>query len=370
MALKIKLIKLQLLLLIFFSSPCNAHQLYESYLFIDVSNPNLTQLRWEVESNNLETVFQLDANKNEIISWKELKQSSTAIIHYLKPHLQITIDKQAVDLNFSSFKLERKDDQTFLIFSSSIPTQAPVESLNINYDLFFDIDPKQICYVNIQQKENKAPIIETLKPGKQSISLLLHSFSLSLSHSMLNLFIEGIWHIWMGWDHLLFLLMLLISCISPYLVSRSGILIVKDIIKVVTSFSIAHSITLVLSSLDIILLPVKPIEIIIALSVLITALANLCRWQIPLYGATFIFGLIHGFGFANALQKMTLEGDFFIYLLLSFNLGVEAGQLVLVLMALPLLMTLKKQTTLFPMSINVISSLTALAAIKWVVERI
>ncbi len=352
-----------------FSFNCYSHQLYESYLFFDLTPPNAPQLRWEVESNNLESVFDLDSNKNEIISWKELKKFKPQILNYLNPHFQLWMDSQKIDLHFDSFELERKDDQTFLILSQTLNPRNSVQSIRINYDLFFDMDPQQICMIRIQQKDKQAPVVETLKKNKRNINIELENFSITTS--MLNFFIEGIWHIWMGWDHLLFLLMLIVASLNQYLVSQTRAQVGKEIIKIVTSFSIAHSVTLILSSLEIITLPVKWVEISIAVSVLITAIVNLRPKQAPaLWQVAFVFGLIHGFGFANALQAMELEGEYLVYLLFSFNIGVETGQLALVLIVLPLLMYLKRKMSLFSIVMKLISSTTAVIAIKWVIERI
>jgi hydrogenase/urease accessory protein HupE len=348
---------------------CYSHQLYESYLFFDLKNPDSPQIRWEVESNNLESIFDLDSNKNEIISWKELKKFKPQILNYLKPHFQLWMDGQKIDLHFDSFELERKDDQTFLILSQTLNPRDSVQSIRINYDLFFDMDPQQICMIRIQQKDKQAPIVDTLKKNKRNINIELENFSISTS--MFNFFIEGIWHIWMGWDHLLFLLMLIVASLYQYLVTRTRAQVGKEIIKIVTSFSIAHSVTLILSSLEIVTLPVKWVEICIAISVLITAVANLRPKQAPiLWQIAFIFGLIHGFGFANALQEMELEGEYLFYLLFSFNIGVETGQLVLVLIVLPLLMYLKRKRSLFDIAMKFISLITAIVAVKWMIERI
>jgi len=360
-------IKYGFIFLLLSSFNCYSHQLFESYLFFDLKNSDSPLLRWEIESNNLESQFDLDSNKNEIISWKELKKFQSPILQYVKPHFQLWIDDKKVELNFESFELERKDDQTFLILSLPLDAAA-IHSIRIKYDLFFNIDKQQICYVHVQQKK-KAPIVEPLKRNKQTVNIAVENYS--ISKSMGNFFIEGIWHIWLGWDHLLFLLMLIISSLSAYLVTQTRAEVGKEILKIVTSFSIAHSITLILSTLDIILLPTKAVEICIAVSVLITALANLRPQQShPLWQVAFLFGLIHGFGFANALQEMALESEYLVYLLLSFNLGVEAGQLALVFIVLPLLMVLKRKTSLFNLSMKFISGITAVVAVVWVVERV
>jgi hypothetical protein len=181
-------------------------------------------------------------------------------------------------------------------------------------------------------------------------------------------FIEGIWHIWIGIDHIVFLLMLIFPSVRN--VNKFKPLLF-DILKIVTAFSVAHSITLILSSLEIITISSRFVEIVIALSVLLTALNNIFEkvkgfsWQIA-----FIFGLIHGFGFANALGELILTQEFFIYLLLIFNLGIEFGQLIIVGFILPILYYLRDTKIYSLWILKVGSSLAILVSIFWIYERI
>lgn len=140
-------------------------------------------------------------------------------------------------------------------------------------------------------------------------------------------FVLGVEHIWTGYDHLAFLLALLLP--GGTLARLAGI---------VTAFTIAHSITLGLAALGILTLPVRPVEVAIAASVVIAALDGLRphahdrRWLL-----TFAFGLVHGFGFAGVLRQAGLPSNAVALPLLAFNLGVEAGQLVVVVLTVPLI---------------------------------
>ncbi len=148
-----------------------------------------------------------------------------------------------------------------------------------------------------------------------------------------SFFLLGVEHIATGYDHLLFLLALILC---------GGNLI--SLLKIITAFTLAHSITLGAAALDIITLPSTLVEAVIALSIAYVAFENLFprfafshRWHI-----SFLFGLVHGFGFSSVLKEIGLPKDSLIWSLLNFNLGVEAGQLVAVLIAVPLLMQLRK----------------------------
>lgn len=144
----------------------------------------------------------------------------------------------------------------------------------------------------------------------------------------------GIEHILTGYDHLLFLLALML---------RGGGL--WSLLKIITAFTIAHSITLALAALDVAVLPSVLVESVIALSIAYVALENLLpryavsrRWAV-----SFLFGLVHGFGFSSVLRAIGLPKENLLLSLLNFNLGVEAGQLTVVLLVVPILMRLKSK---------------------------
>ena len=148
-----------------------------------------------------------------------------------------------------------------------------------------------------------------------------------------SFFVLGIEHILAGWGHLLFLLALIL---------RGGNL--WSLVKILTAFTVAHSLTLALSALDLVRLPERLVESVIALSIAWVAAENLVsktvlshRWMV-----SFAFGLVHGFGFANVLRELGLPGTGLAWALLGFNLGVEAGQLVVVMLAIPLLLWLRR----------------------------
>jgi len=148
-----------------------------------------------------------------------------------------------------------------------------------------------------------------------------------------NFFLLGIEHILTGYDHLLFLLALIL---------RGGN--IWSLLKIITAFTLAHSITLALAALNIVTLPDRLVEATIALSIAYVAAENLFmrkaashRWTV-----SFLFGLVHGFGFSNVLRELGLPQDGLLWSLLGFNLGVECGQAIAVLAVVPLLLWLRK----------------------------
>ena len=148
-----------------------------------------------------------------------------------------------------------------------------------------------------------------------------------------SFFTLGIQHILIGFDHLLFLLALVL---------RGGNL--WSLLKIITAFTLAHSITLALAVFDVVVLPGRLVEAAIALSIAYVAAENLFlrhavshRWAV-----SFLFGLVHGFGFSSVLRELGLPTQGLAWSLLSFNLGVEVGQAAAIALMLPLLLWLRR----------------------------
>jgi len=144
----------------------------------------------------------------------------------------------------------------------------------------------------------------------------------------------------------------------------------REVLKIITAFTVAHSITLLLAALQIVNLDSKLVESSIALSICYVALENLFRKRIQYrWAVTFCFGLIHGFGFASALQELMVGRSNLMVSVLSFNLGVETGQLMIFLLLLPLLHFLKR--TVESKMVTAGASLAVfLLGFTWLVERI
>jgi hydrogenase/urease accessory protein HupE len=167
----------------------------------------------------------------------------------------------------------------------------------------------------------------------------------------------GIQHIATGYDHLAFLLGLLIATAS-----------LKSLVKVITSFTVAHSITLALATFNVVVLPSRFTESMIAASILYVAVENLVRKRtIDRWKLTFLFGLVHGFGFSNVLREMQLPRANLALSLFSFNLGVEIGQIVFVVLLFPALEDLIRsgRTWLRP----AVSIAIGLLAAYWFIQR-
>jgi len=202
--------------------------------------------------------------------------------------------------------------------------------------------------------------------------------------SLLRFVKDGVDHIAVGTDHILFLVSLLLVSVwrregpprwwpltagwqaRPDWRSALG-----EVLKLVTAFTVAHSITLGLAAFGVLSPPSRWVESLIALSVLLAALDNLVPLlRGPRWAVVFGFGLVHGFGFAGALQDLGLSGNELAAPLLGFNLGVELGQLALVAVALPLACALRHSGVYRRLVVSGGSACIALLALVWLIERV
>jgi hypothetical protein len=215
-----------------------------------------------------------------------------------------------------------KNDDLEVALGFRCPSSA--ENSRIEFHPFDESMPDYRNIVSVRTAQTTAGFVFT----KDTPVLVLGDFADPRAPSRFREFFElGVEHIWTGYDHLLFLLALLLP---------GGT--IARIAGIVTAFTIAHSFTLALAALDVVRLPIQPVEIAIAGSIVFAAASALRtgrvdrRWII-----TFAFGLIHGFGFASVLRESGLPAGGALVPLLAFNLGVEAGQLAIVFVAVPLL---------------------------------
>jgi len=229
-----------------------------------------------------------------------------------------------------------------------LAVQCPFEpaELAVHYGLLFDVDPNHCGLLDVISSEARQALVLSTDRPTATISVTA-PHRLAQFRSFLD---EGIWHIWKGYDHILFLLTLLLPAVVVYRKSqwqpraslREATL---DVLKVVTAFTVAHSITLSLAVTGVVALPSRLIESGIALTVLLGAANNLIpvirarRWIVA-----FAFGLIHGLGFASVLADLGLRGSNLALALVGFNAGVEVGQLAIVLVLVPVAYALRATT--------------------------
>jgi hypothetical protein len=352
------------------ATAATAHKPSDSYLSITVDGA-IVRGQWDIALRDLEFANGLDDNGDGNITWGELRAHQKEIAAYTLARLTIALDGASCQPQPTDYLVDHHSDGAYAVLRFDAGCPGEGRSLELGYNLFFDIDPQHKGLLRLQYAGSTRTAIFSPEASRQAFELTRASrFSQFVDYGR-----EGVWHIWIGFDHILFLLSLLLPAVLV-LTGRRWEPVARfktalwDVLKIVTAFTIAHSITLSLAALGIISLPTRLTESAIALSVVLAALNNIFplfqrrRWMVA-----FAFGLIHGFGFASVLADLGLPRDALLLALVGFNLGVEAGQLAIVTAFLPAAYWLRR-TMLYQRIIFIGGSMLICAlAGMWLVER-
>jgi len=313
------------------------------------------------------------------------------IYEYFKSRSNFKDNGKTYDVKFTEPTiLELNDKYDYVRFHFDLQgVEVVPDELDIFYNVLFDKDSKHKGMLIVEYNwkagivDNEAMFSNVYSGDNTQQTLSLKDAS--IMKGFIALVKLGIWHIWIGLDHILFILALIL----PSVVRRKesdiplSLSTAHDswmpverfkpafmyIVKIITFFTIAHSITLALASLQIINMPSWFVESIIALSIALAAFHNIKpivkskEWIIA-----FAFGLFHGFGFASVLGEKGLGGDYMVLSLLGFNVGVELGQLLIICMIFPVLYVIRK-LKLYPAIIKYGSILLIFISIYWFIER-
>ena len=327
--------------------------------------------QWDIALRDLDYAIGLDENGNSEITWQEVLNKQNEIRAYAFSRLGIKNAQQTCPVQAQHLLIDDHTDGAYAVIQFHSLCNKKIETLNLEYHLFSDIDPSHRGLLNLSV--NNTTKTSVLGPENAHQSFVLNNTS---NFSEFKRYVvEGIWHIWKGFDHILFLISLLLPAVlvrknNQWQASEYPNSALKDVLKVVTAFTVAHSITLSLATLQIVSLPSRFIESAIAASVIIAALNNLMpyllksRWK-----AAFAFGLIHGFGFAAVLTDLGLHGLTLILALLGFNLGVEFGQIAILSGYLLIAYNLRKTWCYQYVMFYGGSIITIAIASTWLMER-
>jgi hydrogenase/urease accessory protein HupE len=307
----------------------------------------------------------LEKTNNSVLATIDFPWVDVALI---APELGKTVNLPIIQAKLLSRVQLRSGEQTL----PAILKSAKAEPKNLRLELEFPNAPNRLEVRALLSPENplhktfldvveKNRIIEQrifdTKTRQQTISF---SQEQPIWQVLYTFFLEGIWHILIGIDHILFVISLLLA---------GGT--VRQLVKVISAFTVAHSITLSLAALGVVVLPSGVVEPIIAASIVVVAGQSLLPqkrdWRVLV---AFGFGLIHGFGFAGALSELELPSASLVWALGSFNLGVEFGQVCIVVLVLPVLSWIKRQPRISRLVIPVGTVMVMAIGTFWCIERI
>lgn len=364
-----------------------AHNPDQSYLYLSTYQDGI---EGDVQAKAQEWNAALGTNLPKNFTKEDLAAILPQIHEYILENISIRSELGDHSITFVDYDVLNEGGSlgTFsrILFRLNNVTTTP-ENLEITYDLFFEIDDEHRALL-LQAYNWKAGIIDNESIHSAIFTPQNTTVNLDVSEgNTWNGFIAmvqlGIWHIWIGIDHIFFIMALALPAVVYRLPNRTSITELFSqwegvdkfkpafwyIVKVITFFTIAHSITLSLAALGVFDLNARIVESIIALSIALAALHNILpvfnhkEWLIALG-----FGLFHGFGFAGVLAEKGLSGEYMALSLFGFNLGVEIGQLLIILVIFPILFFMRK-TNFYSYFVILSSSALIILSLIWTYER-
>ena len=334
-------------LLLIWQGPALAHALDQSYVFIELRESHITG-SFQFTVADLNRALGTDFPAAGAARAEDVAARADRLQAYVREKVRFAPNGRPVPIEFTGQELLNVSFGQFAVLRFRIgPLTEPLRFIDIDYGILFDELPDHRGLLVIAEDwksgtfNNERQVAMTFAPAERQQRLDLSSST--VWSGFVGLLELGIHHIWVGIDHVLFLLALLLPAVlvrgpagwEPVSGARAAL---WNVTKVVTMLTLAHSLTLAGAALGWVHLPSRLVESVIALSIAIAA-ADLV-W--PIFGrrilwVVFAFGLFHGFGFASVLGAMQIPSQYLALTLFGFNLGVELGQLAIVCAAFPLL---------------------------------
>lgn len=370
----LRLANLVLLLIgLWWVSPASAHEPSKSYVNLMVKDRKFTG-QWDIALKDLQTVIHFNLGPEGAIPLDELRRRYPEVKTYARSHLEISVDGRPRPFEFTTGEPEIGEfsDGLYVELALDLPGPEPSGVVGINYTLFFETNS---LHRGLLRWECDGVVESTVFSPDDPVQQIQVRRASPGSH-FARFLKEGVGHIWTGYDHILFLLALLLPAVlfretgswRPVPAFRPALV---KVVKIVTAFTVAHSLTLSLAALHLVQLPTRLTESAIAASVILAAANNLSPvirergWMVA-----FVFGLIHGFGFANALSELGLNQGGLYLVLLGFNLGVELGQLAIVAMFFPMAYAMRSSRFYRQILLGAGSVIIVLIAATWFCERV
>lgn len=348
-----------------------AHWSSDSQIDILVTN-GAVRIEWAILMRDLDPPLGLDENGDGNFPDSEWQKKSEAMLVHASSHLGVRVDGTVGALEPGPIRSKDLLDGVYAIFTFTISRVGEPETLELDYRLHEGLDPHHRGLVRVSAGGRvQTAVLDRIEP--QQLFVLA---SPSAWGQFSDFARKGVLHIWAGLDHMLFLLALLMPSVlrwtgnqwEPVTTLKPA---VWNIVRLVTAFTVAHSLTLTLAVLGWAVPPSRPVETLIALSVAVAAANNLRpRWAEQNWVIAFVFGLVHGFGFSSALTGLGLTSTSIAWPLAGFNAGVEIGQLACVALFLPVAGVLRRKPFYARIILRGGSALILVLALAWAAERV
>ena len=338
-------------------------------------DPGLSSLTIRQRTNSLEATLtlaikdavqlvELDENHDGIVTQAEFAQTRSQLETAVARQVIIAADGKVAKAQSVRSRLDENNNVEVLLNFDAVG----FSSLEIQSKIIASLPLGHRQYLQIQNTTGETVFERLLSAAAERATVQLphtdaSTVALVVVRSFTNFLCLGVKHILTGYDHLLFLFGLLL--VARGFFSSLGI---------ITSFTIAHSITLAVATLNLVQIPSRIVEPLIAASIVFVGIENLLRGDIPTARrmVAFGFGLIHGFGFASALREAGIGSSTggILLPLFSFNLGVELGQIMVAALALPIIWKLRENPMFIARWAPACSAAVVLLGSFWFVQRV
>ncbi len=349
-------------ILLIHARPGAAHEINTSYSVVSVRSDSVRLILSIDEADLLRLDPQIDVNGDGLLYRDEVRGGGEAMALKLQDRLSTEVDGEPHTPEMLSAAPEvDADGNLFLRIVYDVPlADEPPATLVLDLEKFLQAplldEHKNLVRVFVASDQ---PELLAVLSASSPVGQFQLREEVDLLAQVMHFVWLGVEHIFIGYDHIMFLAALIV------IGSRLG-----PLVKIVSAFTVAHSITLILAALEIVSLPTRWVEAGIALSIAYVALENFWirgashRWML-----TFAFGFVHGFGFANVLRDLGLPSQGLVPSLLAFNVGVEIGQVVIVAILLPGILWAAKHGHQQRL-VQVASAVILLFGVGWFVERV
>ena len=388
--------KITLLLIFSFPLLISAHNPDQSYIYLRVYENNGIEGKFDCHVKDINAALGLDLDKY-------------ATDEEFEPHLErlkaYLLEHSAFSSKYGKHKVVFTGERTRIRTTTGYfwnlrfyleNMETVPDELTVTYTAFLEDDTNPQQNMLGMEYNWKAGLINNetifaLDFSRDGTTQTLNLVETGLWKGFTAMVRQGVWHIWIGLDHILFLVALILPSVVRRVREGSEAVAENEqnwvgakwfwkpvakfkpaflyILKIVTFFTIAHTITLSLGALGIVNLPSRWVESIIALSIGLAAYHNIR----PIFNGkdwiiAFVFGLFHGFGFASVLGELGFKGEYLSLSLFGFNLGVELGQVAIIAVIFPILFLMRK-LKIYPKFMFWLSVLLIVVSLYWLVER-
>lgn len=346
-----------------------AHKASDSFLKLEVGDRTISG-RWDIALRDLDVAIGLDADADGAITWGEVRSAEASIAAYALSRLQLDSAGAPCRLQaMPGLQIAEHSDGHYAVLSLSGDCVTAPATLAIRYALLFDVDAQHRGLLNLMLGGQSQTAVFAPDRG-------LQRFESGRPAAVFRTYLhEGLWHVWKGADHMLFLAGLFLPAVlrrrrGGWQPAERLAPALRETAALVTAFTLAHATTLALAASGVFSPPSRLVESLVAASVLFAGLNNLLPMvQRRLWLLAAFFGLIHGAAIAGALLELGLPTRGRVWALLAFNVGVELAQLALIAVVVPLCFA-GRRSALFRKAVLVPgSALVALAGLLWLLKR-